>query len=160
MTNKLLTVKGLRYMTYASLIAIGWGLMSFLNVLYYYLNDYPNETIYWFSGLFLILYLAGGVLFILGFYEIWKGRDEFGKEHKSNLEKTLWIIIIVLAISAFISGPFGMFGYNYMYTSIIPFFLLTLLILITPLYLIKSLSTPLVRRVLAPENTMLQDRCH
>ncbi|UCF12552.1 MAG: hypothetical protein JSW06_11060 [Thermoplasmatales archaeon] len=148
MTNKLLTVKGLKYMTYASLTAIGWGLMSFLNVLYYHLNDYLNDIMLWFAGFLLILYLVGVVLFMLGLYEIWKGRHEFGNEHKSNLEKTLWIIILVLVISAFISGPIGMFGYNYIFTSMIPFFLITLLILITPLYLIKTLSTPLVRKML------------
>ena len=148
MTNKLLTVKGLKYMTYASLTTIGWGLMSLLNVLYFYLNDYLNDMMFWFAGCFLILYLVGVVLFMLGLYEMWKGRYEFGNEHKSNLEKTLWIIIVVLVISAVISGPFTMFGIYYMFTSMIPFFLITLLILIVPLYLIKALSTPLVRKML------------
>jgi len=148
MTNKLLTVEGLKYMTCASLITIGWGLMSLLNVLYYYLNDYLNDTIFWFAGILLILYLVGIVLFMLGLYKMWKGRKEFGNEHKSNLEKTLWIIIIVLVISAFFSGPIGMFGYYYLSASTIPFFLITLLILIVPLYLIKTLSTPLVRKIL------------
>jgi hypothetical protein len=152
MANQLLTVKGLRYMTYASLIAVGWGIMDGIIFLYYFLIDfpdgYPNEMIFWITGLLLFLYLVGVVLFILGLYKMWEGRYEFGNEHKSNLEKTLWIIILVLVISAFISGPFTMVGIYYIFTSMIPFFLITLLILITPLYLIKSLSTPFIRKML------------
>ena len=152
MTDKLHTEKGLEYLTYASLTSIGWGVMSVIMFLYYYLIDfptgYPNETIFWITGILLFLYLVGVVLFMVGLSKMWKGRNEYGKKHNSNLEKTLWIIIVVLVISAFISGPIGMFGYYYMFTSMIPFFLITLLILITPLYLIKTLSTPLVRKIL------------
>lgn len=148
MTKKFLTVKGLEYMTYASLIAIGWGLMSLIIFIYYYTNDSYNDTIFWLAGFYLILYLVGAALFIIGLYKMWKGRNEFGKEHISNLEKTLWIAIVLLVISAFISGPLTMLGYSYMITSTIPFFLATLLILIIPLYLIKSLSTPWVKNIL------------
>ena len=148
MTNQLLTVKGLKYMTFASLITIGWSLMSLLNVLYFYFNDYPNDMMFWFAGFFLFLYLVGFVLFLLGLFKMWKGRREFGKEHKSNLDKTLWIIIVVLVIVAFISGPFTMLETYYMRILTITFFLITLLILIVPLYLIKTISTPLIRKML------------
>ena len=90
MPNKLLTVKGLKYMTYASLTTIGWSLMSLLNVLYFYLNDYPNDMMFLFAGFFLFLYLVGVVLFLLGLYKMWKGSHELGKEHKSNLEIYMW----------------------------------------------------------------------
>ena len=98
--------------------------------------------------IFLFLYLVGVVLFLLGLYKMWKGRHEFGKEHKSNLEKTLWIIIVVLVIVAFIGGPFTMLGTYYMSILTISFFLITFLILFVPLYLIKTLSTPFVRKML------------
>ncbi|MCK4332201.1 MAG: hypothetical protein KAV40_01325 [Thermoplasmatales archaeon] len=146
--NKLLTVKGLEYLTYASLIAIGWGLMSLIIFLNYYLNNSFIQMQFWWAGLYLFLYVLGGVLFIIGLYKMWKGRHEFGKQHISNLEKTLWFIIIILAISALTSGPFTMLGYFYMITVTIPFFLLTLMILVIPLYLIKTLSTPWVKNML------------
>lgn len=149
MVNKLLTVKGLEYLTYASLIAIGWGLMSLIISINYYLNNSFIQMQDWFAGFYLFLYALGGVLFLVGLYWMWKGRHEFGKQHISNLEKSLWLIIVILSISALISGPFTMLGYFfYMSTVAILFFLLTLMILLIPLYLIKTLSTPLVKNVL------------
>ena len=79
---------------------------------------------------------------------MWKGRDEFGKNHVSNVDKSLWFIIIILAISALISGPFGMVGRYSVLEITIPYFLLTLMILITPLYLLKSLSPLWIKNML------------
>ena len=102
MEKKSLTVKGLEYMTYASLIAISWGLMSLIMFIYYYTNESNNDVIDWLTGFYLTLYLIGVVLFIIGLYKMWKGRNEFGKEHTLNLEKTLWIALVILAVSAFV----------------------------------------------------------
>ena len=147
MTNKLRTVKGLEYLTYASLTTIGWGLMSLVFFLFYFLNTTSIDPIFWFSFNF-ILYVLGGVLFIVGLYWMWKGRDEFGENHISNVEKSLWLIIIILAISALISGPFTMMGNFRMITVTILYFLLTLMILVTPMYLIRSLTTIWIKNIL------------
>ncbi len=148
MASKSQTVNGLQYLTYASIIAVGWGFMSLIIFLYYYINDSFTETIFWLAGFYLFLYLVGVVLFIVGLYKMWKGRHEFGKEHISNLEKTLWLVIVFLVISAFISGPISMFGYGYMITTVIPFVLLTLLILSVPLYLLRKLLIPWIKNIL------------
>ena len=47
---------------------------------------------FWFAGFYFFLYMLGGVLFLVGLYWMWKGRHEFGKQHISNLEKSLWLI--------------------------------------------------------------------
>ncbi len=154
MTNKLLTVKGLEYLTYASLMAIGWSLMSLVGLLFYFfVTTYHytpiSEIIGWGTiSIRIILYGLGGVLFIVGLYWMWKGRDEFGKNHVSNVDKSLWLIIIILAISALISGPFTMVEPYSILITTIPYFLLTLMILITPLYLLKSLSPLWIKNML------------
>ena len=147
MNDKLVTIKGLEFLTYASLIAIGWGLVPLITALNYYLNDSYFDTI-WFAGFYSLLYLAGGVLFLVGLYKIWKGRHEIDKEHAINLEKTLWIIIIILSISALISGPFSISGYSATIEVVIIFFLLTFMILFTPLFMLKKFSTPWITNML------------
>ena len=105
MEKNLLTMKGLEYLVNASIMTVIWGVMPLIALTDYYFFKASIIQDVWWSILYLFFYGIGAILFIIGLYRMWQGRDEFGKEHKINLGKTLWLIILLLAITTFISGP-------------------------------------------------------
>jgi len=147
MGKESLTIKGLEYLVYASLVTVIWGLMPAIALIdYYYLKTSMLQNIWW-SILYLCFYGIGAILLIVGLYRMWQGKDEFGKEHTINIDKTLWFIIVILAITALISGPATMIISTNI-TIMFSFFLLTLMIITVPLFLIKSLSSAWIKKLL------------
>ncbi len=147
MGKESLSIKGLEYLVYASLITVIWGLMPAIALIDYYFFKTSIIQDVWWSILYLCFYGIGAILLIVGLYRMWQGRDEFGKEHTINIEKTLWLIMVILAIVALISGPATMI-ISANITMMFSFFLLTLMIITVPLILIKSLSSAWIKKSL------------
>lgn len=147
MGKESLTMKGLEYLVYASLVTVIWGLMPLISLIdYYFLRTSILQDVWW-SILYLCFYGIGAILLIVGLYRMWQGKGEFGKEHTINIGKTLWFIIVILAIAALISGPAKII-ISANITMMFSFFLLTLMIITVPLFLIKSLSSAWIKKLL------------
>ena len=137
MKQKTLTIAGLKYLFISfAILVIEEGFVLIFN-LYPYLNN--NYMIY---ATLVFLSTFSIVLFFWGVFTLWRGRSEIDKEHSEMVEKGLWLIIIFLAVSAYI-GLFA--GYN---AHQISYFILNLMMLLVALFLLHKLVTRRIRNLI------------
>ncbi len=140
MEKKLFTPKALKYLSYSLLFLLLATILSHntFNLFYQYITGvYLPSTVGWMIFVPLVLFSsAGAIILILGIYVLWRGKNEFGKEHTTNVERGIWVIMILLSAATFIcSGPLSAQWYE----SYVLFFIQNLMLLLIPVFLIKSL---------------------
>ena len=136
MKQKTFTTEGLKYLTFAFATLVIWQLVALI------LDLYPGIDKGHVGAVFQIAIVAlSWIFFFWGLFVLWKGRTEIGKEHVEMIEKGIWLVIVFLAISSFISLSMRSASYQ------ISFFVLNLMAFLVTLYLLHALTTRKIKNL-------------
>ena len=137
MEQKTFTAKGLKYLTFAFATLIIWQLVVLI------LNSYHGiDSGYAGYVSLMVIVVLSWVFFFWGLFTLWKGRTEIGKEHVDMVEKGIWLVIVFLAVSSFVSLSAGSASYQ------LSFFILNLMIFLVTLYLLHVLTTKGIKNLI------------
>lgn len=137
MKEKHYTTRGLKYLTFTFFILVLYILFSIIFFLLYLFNiNLPYLIIY------ILMFLAT-IMFFVGTFYIWRGRNEIAKKHINNVDKALWLIIIFLAITT-LSGVF----LDKTITNSLSFFILNLMLMLASFYFLKEISNKKIKIII------------